>query len=158
MKFLVVILYIALGAEGAIPKDWNPYKTAILGISFPMCANCSDIKNFRTNVGFTCHFDDDLAIEENFKKLENKHPECVPNEFTVTRDINQYCCFWSPKLGCSALIGRQHYDKMQTFCTTCGRYCSGTKHNFDVDTSGNKKVSPYGYLNALVLSVLWRWL
>nr|XP_036670517.1 uncharacterized protein LOC118877219 [Drosophila suzukii] len=84
MKFLVVILCIALGVEGAIPKDWHPYKTAILGINFPMCANCSDIKNFRANVGFTCHFDDDLAIEENFQKLENKHPECMPNEFTLT--------------------------------------------------------------------------
>jgi len=105
MKFLVIILCIALGVEGAIPKDWHPYKTgkcikyfisnfyhfkfrlkAILGINFPMCANCSDIKNFRANVGFTCHFDDDLAIEENFQKLENKHPECMPNEFTLTRE------------------------------------------------------------------------
>jgi len=74
----------------------------------------------------------------------------------ITGEVNHYCCFWSPILGCSALIGRQHYDKKQTFCTTCGRFCYGTKHNFDVDTSGNKKVLPYGYLNALVLSVLWR--
>ncbi|XP_016955846.1 uncharacterized protein LOC108028487 isoform X2 [Drosophila biarmipes] len=158
MKFLVLILCIALGVEGAIPKDWNSYKTAILRISFPMCANCSDIKNFRTNTGFSCHFNDDLAIEENFEKLENKYPGCLPNEFTVSREIKHYCCFWSPSLGCSALIGRLHYDKYQTFCSTCGRFCSDTRHNLDVETGGNKRTSAYGYLTALALPVLWRWL
>ncbi|XP_050741765.1 uncharacterized protein LOC108028487 isoform X1 [Drosophila biarmipes] len=131
---------------------------AILRISFPMCANCSDIKNFRTNTGFSCHFNDDLAIEENFEKLENKYPGCLPNEFTVSREIKHYCCFWSPSLGCSALIGRLHYDKYQTFCSTCGRFCSDTRHNLDVETGGNKRTSAYGYLTALALPVLWRWL
>lgn len=144
-------------------------------ISFPACANCSSEKNFRTNTDFHCHFEDDSAIEENFGKWTNSYPDCLPDHFIATREsftnwpgqmyyhyrligkIKAYCCFWSPKLGCSALIGRKFYDKKIYSCKTCRRFCSATKQTYVDDSDGSDKVSEsYGFsvlLAFLLLSI-----
>eukprot|EP00099_Drosophila_melanogaster_P001959 NP_001097648.1 uncharacterized protein Dmel_CG34258 [Drosophila melanogaster] len=164
MKFFVLLVYICLALKCGHPinlKNYytstTPFSSADHEISFPACANCSSEKNFRTNTDFHCHFEDDSAIEENFGKWTNSYPDCLPDHFIATRKIKAYCCFWSPKLGCSALIGRKFYDKKIYSCKTCRRFCSATKQTYVDDSDGSDKVSEsYGFsvlLAFLLLSI-----
>ncbi|XP_017059959.1 uncharacterized protein LOC108100514 [Drosophila ficusphila] len=142
MKFLVVTLFITLHTASAY------YKAE--GIkSFPVCGNCSHINNFHINPGFICHYEDEKAISRNYELDENLYAKCVPNSYVVTRAIDKFCCFWSPELGCSVLIGRRLYDKKLDYCAICKRYCTGSSEYVFVK-AGSIQILGYGFLFPLM--------
>ncbi|XP_037718841.1 uncharacterized protein LOC119552945 isoform X2 [Drosophila subpulchrella] len=147
MKFLVVILYIALGAEGAIPKDWNPYKT-VQGdnagnktkTKIPGCEACSmTYINHGNRTGYQCHYVDGTAVRTRFGSTEYEYPECVPKQYELTRDIKEYCCFWSPELGCTSLFGDTSPDGFLKSCNRCRDLCDYQQadDNYDDNSARN---------------------
>nr|XP_044251807.1 uncharacterized protein LOC108060778 [Drosophila takahashii] len=120
---------------------------------FPVCGNCKKIKNVQNNTGFSCHFKDEKAVEHMFEETANKYPACVPKNFLINRQVLYYCCFWSPELGCSALIGRKLYDRSRDYCDICIPVCAGLK--YDDIPEGTNKILEYSYLIALAFINLW---
>ncbi|XP_016975893.1 uncharacterized protein LOC108042225 [Drosophila rhopaloa] len=62
--------------------------------------------------------------------------ECLPDKFTVTGPILDWCCFWTPKMGCQQLGGTLYQNFSD--CDICRHSC-----NCDEDkVSGMVKISP----------------
>ncbi|XP_016990999.2 uncharacterized protein LOC108052947 [Drosophila rhopaloa] len=155
MKFFLVILFVPLVLESTTPETTGhpKFDKAHVLMSFPVCGNCSKIRNFQRNSGFFCHYEDEKAVTQRFGTPTNQFPDCLPSSYMVTSKISKYCCFWSAELGCSALIGRQLYDKKNDYCGTCKRHCIGLKHE-DLGMDGNNRISGYRYLIALAFFVV----
>ncbi|KRK02327.1 uncharacterized protein LOC26534482 [Drosophila yakuba] len=161
MKFFVLLIYICSVFKCGHPinlknffTSTTPYSLADHVIAFPVCANCTSEKHFRTTTDFYCHYEDDSSIEERVRESGNMYADCLPDQFIMTRNIQWYCCFRSPELGCSALIGRKFYDKKIYSCKTCKRFCSGTKQTYVNDPDGSNEVLAYGSLVLLAFLVL----
>ncbi|XP_016977704.1 uncharacterized protein LOC108043487 [Drosophila rhopaloa] len=149
MKFFSVILFIplVLGSTDPSPRDSPKFSMAHAELPFPICGNCSKIRDFQGNTGFACHYEDDQKVVQKFGTPTNNFPDCLPETYMLTGDINYLCCFWSPELGCTALIGRQLHDTNHDYCDTCKHNCTGVKN---ADSAGNNKIPGYGYLISLV--------
>ncbi|XP_016977702.2 uncharacterized protein LOC108043486 [Drosophila rhopaloa] len=91
------------------------------------CAECSAIEE---NVGFDCHPDDRKFVSVRNSQNESAYPNCVPNRYEITSPIQHYCCFWSPELGCSILLGKRQltYKVACTQCEDCPGRWSGAKN------------------------------
>ncbi|XP_050741764.1 uncharacterized protein LOC108028486 isoform X2 [Drosophila biarmipes] len=81
--------------------------------------------NFKygNRTGYQCHYEDGTAVRTRFGSTEYEYPECVPREYELTRDINEYCCFWSPELGCTVLLGGKSQDQFLKTCNRCLEIC-----------------------------------
>ncbi|XP_037718833.1 uncharacterized protein LOC119552944 isoform X1 [Drosophila subpulchrella] len=153
--FRVEEIGVAYDASGTTPLDQrykkenrDSYSLAHGHLQFPICKNCSHIINVHGTPGFFCDYQD-WGVVENSSGAKQNHSECVPKKFMVNRHIENYCCFWSPEVGCSMLIGRQIFDKNIESCEACSLSCAGLKSN--LDSNGSNKISEYGYLIPLSL-------
>ncbi|XP_043646710.1 uncharacterized protein LOC122615710 isoform X3 [Drosophila teissieri] len=143
---------------------------------FPICGNCTNIENVHINTGFTCHFEDERQVENKFGERDDEYAHCVPKDYIIngsfkshcldtgpnldlpiTGEVKNYCCFWSPNWGCSALIGRHLFDKSSDYCDTCRGSCSELKYSDDEKSGGSNKVAEYGYIMPLLICELWIW-
>ncbi|XP_050741763.1 uncharacterized protein LOC108028486 isoform X1 [Drosophila biarmipes] len=90
----------------------------------PGCESCT-MANFKygNRTGYQCHYEDGTAVRTRFGSTEYEYPECVPREYELTRDINEYCCFWSPELGCTVLLGGKSQDQFLKTCNRCLEIC-----------------------------------
>ncbi|XP_017122103.1 uncharacterized protein LOC108142625 [Drosophila elegans] len=94
------------------------------------CISCSMIKNNHgQHTGHQCHHADQLAITDNSKMFQNEFPQCVPNEYEINGGITEYCCFWSPELGCSVLFAAKLGEDHLKACTRCRAYCFGPNNH-----------------------------
>jgi len=174
---IVSLCYIGLG--GAL-KDLKEGK-----IAEPLCSNCNKIQRKCTvsHSGLFCKNKTDkekiLFSHSLAEKLYNLD-ECVPHKYNVTGKceskpctatsqlmrlkgpILDWCCLWSPKLGCQQLAGiyYQNQSRWRDTCEICLHSCI-----CDEDTNGVVKCSPTaGCLAALGIlgillsrSYLWSW-
>ncbi|XP_002043642.2 uncharacterized protein LOC6619427 [Drosophila sechellia] len=163
MKFKLIILYtlsfvceVAISVNSTFEKGIRKfYNTADHNQGFPICGNCTNIKNVHKNTGFTCHFEDERQVENKFGETDDKYVHCVPKDYVINGEVKNYCCFWSPKSGCSAVIGRLLFDKSSDYCDTCRASCSGLKYSDD--SVGSNKIPEYGFIIAMLISELWIW-
>nr|XP_017034265.1 uncharacterized protein LOC108083114 isoform X1 [Drosophila kikkawai] len=128
-KLIFLVLITLVHKSTQADQDVSPISNT--------CGDCS-IKKFPkkfTSTGHTCHEKDENALEVNSIQTESgySYPQCVPKMYTVLRPIKQYCCFWSPELGCSVLLGQKQYETDQLKCTYCLEPCtraasSGVQH------------------------------
>ncbi|XP_039488154.1 uncharacterized protein LOC120449632 [Drosophila santomea] len=164
MKLVLVIFSISLVSESTISINLkyqksvrNPYNIANHKQGFPICGNCTNIKNVHINTGFTCHFEDERQVENKFGERDDEYAHCVPKDYIINGEVKNYCCFWSPNWGCSALIGRHLFDKSSDYCDTCRGSCSELKYTDDEKSGGSNKVAEYGYIMPLLFCELWIW-
>uniref|UniRef100_A0A6P4FTT1 Uncharacterized protein LOC108052961 n=1 Tax=Drosophila rhopaloa TaxID=1041015 RepID=A0A6P4FTT1_DRORH len=110
MKWLILLL-LSISVQGGPPENKS-------------CIACVMIRNNHgQHTGHQCHRDDEIAVSGNSETFENKYPQCVPDQYEITRKINEYCCFWSPELGCSILFDRESFDGPSKACSRCRAYC-----------------------------------
>ncbi|EDV52437.1 uncharacterized protein Dere_GG13357 [Drosophila erecta] len=164
MKLVLVILSISVVSEGTISINATyqkglrqTYDVADHKQRFPICGNCENIKNVHINTGFTCHFEDERQVENKFGQTDDEYAHCVPKDYIIHGEVENYCCFWSPTSGCSALIGRNLFDKSSDYCDTCRGSCSKWKHSDDEKSGVNNEIPEYGYILALLFCELWIW-
>ncbi|KQS44277.1 uncharacterized protein LOC26526398 [Drosophila erecta] len=162
MKFFVLLIYICLGFKCGnsinlknLFTSTKPYSSADHEIAFPICANCTSENTIRTSTDFYCHYEDDLSVEEGVGELRNRYADCLPDQFAITRKIQRFCCFRSPEMGCSVVIGRKFYDSKIYSCKTCKQFCSGVKKTYiDDPADGSNLASAHGSLVLLAVLVL----
>ncbi|XP_017034267.1 uncharacterized protein [Drosophila kikkawai] len=97
------------------------------------CGDCS-AKEFPkkfTTTGYSCDAKDNNAIESS-TEAESGYPQCVPKSYAVVVPVHQYCCFWSPELGCTILVGQKQYVTDQLKCTNCLEPCTRAATNSGV--------------------------
>ncbi|XP_017071177.1 uncharacterized protein LOC108107892 [Drosophila eugracilis] len=157
MILFTVVVYVTFGIQGMhLKAESDPFSVAEGGLQFPVCGNCSRVRNDHAGLGFACHSADESAVSKVWLIDVNKKSEleCLPSAYKLDRHINHFCCFWSPETGCTEVIGRLYYDKRNLYCQVCKEYCLGSKNFFD-DKDGSYKNSAFGCLIAMALVVLW---
>ncbi|XP_044251704.2 uncharacterized protein [Drosophila takahashii] len=119
------------------------------------CETCLILANNHGNrTGYQCHYEDDSAVAGKFGSTENEYPKCIPNEYELIRDINEYCCFWSPELGCSVLLGIKSNYEYNTACNKCLELCNSPQEDDD-DVDANNAIDINSkHIAALVLALL----
>ncbi|KMZ00652.1 uncharacterized protein Dsimw501_GD17217, isoform B [Drosophila simulans] len=96
------------------------------------CGCCSGISNNNGRVvGFHCHKDDQNSILRYASDEENP--------------IEEYCCFWSPNLGCTILVNEKYFSNKDV-CNNCKYFCQRT--------TGDGRSSRYPRKLILLLSLL----
>lgn len=117
MKFALVILYtISFVCEGAfsvnstfekgIRKFYNTgnckpklnfdlsfeflFWPADHSQGFPICGNCTNIKNVHISTGFTCHFEDERQVENKFGETDDKYAPCVPKDYVINGSFKSF--------------------------------------------------------------------
>ncbi|EDX14232.1 uncharacterized protein LOC6729414 [Drosophila simulans] len=147
---IVSLCYIGLG--GAL-KDVNEGR-----IAGPLCSNCIKIQRKCTvsHSGLFCKNKTDrdkILFSNSLGQKLYTLDECVPHKYNVTGPILDWCCLWSPKLGCQQLAGiyYQNQSRWRDTCEICLHSCI-----CDEDTNGVVKCSPLaGWLAALgILGIL----
>ncbi|EDW49852.1 uncharacterized protein LOC6619426 isoform X1 [Drosophila sechellia] len=110
------------------------------------CGCCSGISNNNGKVvGFHCHKDDQNSILRYASGEESAFAECVPNCFEIKYPIEEYCCFWSPNLGCTILVNEKYFSNKDV-CNNCKYFCQRT--------TGDGRSSSYPQKLILLLSLL----
>ncbi|XP_016952293.1 uncharacterized protein LOC108026104 [Drosophila biarmipes] len=122
----------------------------------PKCANCKDIQSkcTVTKSGLFCtNKTDKLNIQ--FAKGRDDYTydvdDCVPEKYTITGPIMDWCCLWSPKIGCQQVAGShyQNQSEWENTCDICLHSCICTE---DRD-NGVDKASPTKWWTALGILV-----
>ncbi|EDV52436.1 uncharacterized protein Dere_GG13359 [Drosophila erecta] len=129
-----------------ITLEENCYHNHSAGHDHYDCGCCSQISNNNGNaIGYHCHKDDQDSILKYALERESAFSECVPNGFEVKYSIKEFCCFWSPNLGCTILVNEKYFvDK--AVCNRCKYYCQRT--------SGSERSSNYPQKLIMELSLL----
>ncbi|EDV53850.1 uncharacterized protein LOC113564843 [Drosophila erecta] len=147
-----LIVYLCYIGPGGASKIENEVRAV-----GPQCSSCLKIQHKCTvsQSGLFCQTKSDkdkiLFSTKTGNKLYNL-PECVPPKYNVTGPILDWCCLWSPKVGCQQLAGT-HYQNQSGWkenCDICLHSCV-----CDENRSGVVKCSPMaGWLAALGILVL----
>ncbi|XP_044251703.1 uncharacterized protein [Drosophila takahashii] len=91
------------------------------------CGDCSGI-NYNAGDGYRCHQDDQESVIRDKCLNESVYPECVPCYFDIKYPIKEYCCFWSPKVGCGILVNEKYFNDKK-ICNKCESYCHRKKES-----------------------------
>jgi len=145
--------------------------------NIPGCEGCSmTYINHGNRTGYQCHYEDGTAVRTRFGSTEYEYPECVPMQYELTRksamgntssgkhldsqilgDIKKYCCFWSPDLGCTALVGDTSPDEISKSCNRCRDLCDYQQvDDIDDDNSARDPNSEHISIILLALHFLFR--
>ncbi|XP_017059957.1 uncharacterized protein LOC108100513 [Drosophila ficusphila] len=123
MKITITFLVLILSV---FKNTWQHDDHTIPGMR-NKCGNCSGLKTNNDRVtGFYCHPDDKVAVTRKYFKNESAFPECVPKIYDITHAIKNYCCFWSPNLGCSILVNEKS-ENLKVGCSQCDHHCYNKK-------------------------------
>ncbi|EDX00002.1 uncharacterized protein LOC6534870 [Drosophila yakuba] len=110
------------------------------------CGCCAGISNNNGKViGYHCHSDDQESILRYTFEKESAFTACVPNGFEIKYPILEYCCFWSPNLGCTILVNEKYIND-KVVCNHCKHFCQRT--------TGSKGSSKYVHKLVMELSLL----
>uniref|UniRef100_A0A6P4ECJ9 Uncharacterized protein LOC108042225 isoform X1 n=1 Tax=Drosophila rhopaloa TaxID=1041015 RepID=A0A6P4ECJ9_DRORH len=132
-SLITLLIMFFLGCQEAADK--------VLYIPDAKCSDCSNIQSKCTisKSGVYCTNKTDKQNIHFSKGKQEKLldlAECLPDKFTVTGPILDWCCFWTPKMGCQQLGGTLYQNFSD--CDICRHSC-----NCDEDkVSGMVKISP----------------
>ncbi|XP_039490728.1 uncharacterized protein LOC120451265 [Drosophila santomea] len=155
-KCLVVclIVYLCYVGLGGASKDEVEVRTV-----GPQCSSCMKIQRKCTvsQSGMFCKnkTDKEKILFSTKKGIRLYHlPGCVPQKYNITGPILDWCCLWSPKLGCQQLAGiyYQNQSRWKDTCDICLHSCA-----CDEDKNGVVKCTPMAttqWLAALGILVL----
>ncbi|KAH8278899.1 hypothetical protein KR018_010926, partial [Drosophila ironensis] len=98
----------------------------------PQCISCDHIqgKCVVTRVGMYCTNPADREALRRVGSSALRKPSvwnyCVPDEYQLFAHIYEYCCLWSPKIGCRQLAGKdfQKNDDLTESCDVCLSSCA----------------------------------
>ncbi|XP_023031553.1 uncharacterized protein LOC111518573 isoform X2 [Drosophila willistoni] len=94
------------------------------------CGNCMTVANYKKDeAGFDCSTDD-MAITfapPGRRPSSIKLAECLPPKFDIVDAVYDYCCFWSPHLGCTQVYGESYLPKHKDNCSLCAEPCGKVK-------------------------------
>ncbi|KPU78912.1 uncharacterized protein Dana_GF27912 [Drosophila ananassae] len=118
-------------------------------IPFPVCGNCKEVRNAnRNSTGGFCHFEDGLYVIRIFEGENNSLPSCIPPTYDLSRSIRHFCCFWSPTLGCTMLIGPLYYQRFELQCDQCVPVCTNT-----IDDVGGSSAEVVKNIPLIILAI-----
>ncbi|XP_026844982.1 uncharacterized protein LOC113565836 [Drosophila persimilis] len=116
---------------------WNSLYVDGTQLESPKCASCDSVQDACTGLATSGIFCDNATDREKIKPkrtaTKGTLAQCVPDDYEVTGDIWDWCCFWNPKMGCQQLTGH-YYQLHEDWNITC-MLCL---HSCDCDTGANE--------------------
>ncbi|KAH8362961.1 hypothetical protein KR084_003726 [Drosophila pseudotakahashii] len=96
----------------------------------PRCTDCKSIQSkcSISKSGMFCpNKSDKQKIQFSRGYTDNSYDlkDCVPEKYTLTDPIEDWCCLWSPKIGCQQVAGTnyQNQTNWEKTCDICLTSC-----------------------------------